>query len=133
YALILLFALRLVFLTAVEKKYPAHEVSYRKALPRDLLATLVCTFAVLPAADYLNKKISFQLVLPDWISDWPLAVRIMLYLVIADFGHYWVHRLLHTRHLWCTHKWHHSPTYMYWLPVGGGSVFHRSVQNNAHT
>ncbi|MGO9418883.1 sterol desaturase family protein [Roseiarcus sp.] len=26
-----------------------------------------------------------------------------------------MHRLMHTRHFWRFHKWHHSPTYMYWL------------------
>jgi sterol desaturase/sphingolipid hydroxylase (fatty acid hydroxylase superfamily) len=41
------------------------------------------------------------------IGQLPLPLRVILYFVLADLGHYWVHRLIH--------KWHHSPTYMYWL------------------
>jgi sterol desaturase/sphingolipid hydroxylase (fatty acid hydroxylase superfamily) len=47
----------------------------------------------------------------------------------ADFGHYWVHRLLHTRHLWRAHKWHHYPTYMYWLAGVRGSVVQTTLVN----
>ena len=37
------------------------------------------------------------------------------YLVIADFGHYRIHRFMHHKYVWRIHKWHHSPTQMYWL------------------
>jgi sterol desaturase/sphingolipid hydroxylase (fatty acid hydroxylase superfamily) len=127
-----LFGMRLIFLTAIEKRYPAHDVSYRKSLPRDILATVVFGFAVLPAADFINNRIMFQPVLPSWALQWPLAVRIFLYLVLADFGHYWVHRLLHTRHLWRAHKWHHSPTYMYWLAGVRGSIIQMTLTNMAY-
>src|ERR1700722_513057 len=45
----------------------------------------------------------------------PLALRFLLYLILADLGAYWVHRLLHTAPLWRTHKWHQAPTELYWL------------------
>jgi sterol desaturase/sphingolipid hydroxylase (fatty acid hydroxylase superfamily) len=35
--------------------------------------------------------------------------------VLADLGAYWLHRLIHTRHLWRIHRFHHSPTQLYWL------------------
>src|SRR5262249_47766177 len=110
-----LFVVRLVVLTALEKRNPAHLVSYRSVLPRDILAMLVIGFCVAPAADFLDRRIVYPPVLPASVLEWPLAIRILLYLVLADFGHYWVHRLLHTRHLWRAHKWHHAPVYMYWL------------------
>ncbi|HEX9877250.1 MAG TPA: sterol desaturase family protein [Gammaproteobacteria bacterium] len=46
--------------------------------------------------------------LPSW------AV-LLLYVVAADLGSYWAHRLLHTRFLWDAHAWHHSPRYLYFL------------------
>ena len=45
----------------------------------------------------------------------PLAVRVLCYLLVADFGHYWIHRLMHYKVFWRIHKWHHAPDYMYWL------------------
>jgi sterol desaturase/sphingolipid hydroxylase (fatty acid hydroxylase superfamily) len=40
---------------------------------------------------------------------------VLCYLVVADLGHYWIHRLMHHEYLWRIHKWHHAPDYMYWL------------------
>jgi sterol desaturase/sphingolipid hydroxylase (fatty acid hydroxylase superfamily) len=45
----------------------------------------------------------------------PLVLRVLCYLVVADFGHYWIHRLMHHERVWRIHKWHHAPDYMYWL------------------
>jgi sterol desaturase/sphingolipid hydroxylase (fatty acid hydroxylase superfamily) len=116
---VLFFAARLVILMAPEKRDPAYSVSYREVLPGDILAMLVFTVAVTPASEFLDRWIIYQPpVLPPSVLEWPLAIRIVFYLVLADFGFYWVHRLLHTRYLWRAHKWHHSPTYMYWLASG---------------
>jgi sterol desaturase/sphingolipid hydroxylase (fatty acid hydroxylase superfamily) len=119
---LLLFIGRPIVLTAIEKRDPAHFVPYREVLPKDFLAMLVIGFAVFPAADFLDRQIMYWPKLPQSVFEWPLAIRIFLYLFLADFGHYWVHRLLHTRHLWRAHKWHHYPTYMYWLAGVRGSV-----------
>jgi hypothetical protein len=51
----LLFVFRLIFLTMLEKRNPAHEVSYREVLPLDILATLICSFVVIPTAA-ANKR-----------------------------------------------------------------------------
>jgi sterol desaturase/sphingolipid hydroxylase (fatty acid hydroxylase superfamily) len=59
----------------------------------------------------------------------PLVLRFGLYLAIADFGHYWVHRALHTPRLWRVHKWHHYPTYMYWLAGVRGSLIQQVLVN----
>ncbi len=124
-----LFGFRLILLTALEKWAPAHPVSYRKTLPGDILAMLVLIFGVVPAADFLNRWIAYQPTLPQWILQWPLAIRLVVYVGLADFGAYWVHRLVHTRYLWRTHKWHHSPTYMYWLAGIRVSVVELTIQN----
>ena len=55
-----------------------------------------------------------------------VLIRITLYLLIADFGYYLAHRLMHTKTLWRTHKWHHFPSYMYW-PVGDRATIPQRV------
>ncbi len=126
---VVLIAVRLVLLTAIEKRDPAHFVPYREVVPRDVLVTLVFVFGVLPAADFLDRWIIYPPMLPRSVLEWPLALRFVLYLVLADFGHYWVHRLLHTRHLWRAHKWHHSPTYMYWQAGVRSSIVQQTLVN----
>ena len=126
---LILFGFRLVLLTALEKRDPAHFVPYRKVLPRDILAMLVFAFGVVPAADFIDRWIMYPPTLPQWVLEWPLMIRIALYLVLADLGAYWVHRLLHTRHMWRAHKWHHSPTYMYWLAGVRASVVQMTLVN----
>jgi sterol desaturase/sphingolipid hydroxylase (fatty acid hydroxylase superfamily) len=108
---------------------PAHFVPYRKVLPKDILAMLVFAFGVVPTAEFIDRWIMYPPALPHWVLEWPLTIRIALYLVLADLGAYWMHRLLHTRHLWRAHKWHHSPTYMYWLAGVRASVVQMTLVN----
>lgn len=124
-----LFCIRLVVVTGLEKMAPARPVSYRTKLPRDTLALMLFIFAIAPASNFLNRWISYQPALPQWVMEWPLAIRVMIYVVLADFGAYWIHRLVHTRHLWRSHKWHHSPTYMYWLAGARVSLVEITIQN----
>jgi sterol desaturase/sphingolipid hydroxylase (fatty acid hydroxylase superfamily) len=44
-----------------------------------------------------------------------LAVRIIVALVVIDFTLYWLHRAMHSRLLWNTHRFHHCVTEMDWL------------------
>ena len=126
---LVLFGFRLVLVTALEKMAPAHSVPYWKVLPRDILVAAACGFLVVPAADFLDSYIMEQPALPRWVLEWPLTIRILLYLVLADLGAYWVHRLQHTRYLWRAHKWHHSPTYLYWMSGIRLSVVQATLQN----
>ena len=126
---ILLFTLRMMFLTAIEKRYPAHPVSYLKVMWWDVGAALVIGFAILPAAGFVNRWFAFRPMVPASVMSLPVAWRFLLYLVIADFGHYWVHRLMHSPYFWRVHKWHHSPTYMYWLAGVRGSLFQQILVN----
>lgn len=127
--LALLFVMRIVFLTALEQLRPAHPVRYREVMLRDIAAALVCGIVIIPAAGFVNRWVAFRPPVPHEILSLPLAARFLLYLVIADFGHYWVHRLMHTRYLWSTHKWHHVPTYMYWLAGARGSLLQQILVN----
>ena len=56
---LVLFGFRLVLLTALEKRDPAHFVPYRMVLPRDILAMLVFAFGVVPAADFIDRWIMY--------------------------------------------------------------------------
>ena len=121
--------IRLVVLTALEKRNPAHFVPYREVVPRDLLASVVIVFGVIPASQLIDRWIGYAPILPQSVLEWPLTVRILLYLVFADFGAYWMHRLVHTRYLWRAHKWHHYPTYMYWQAGVRESVVQTALFN----
>lgn len=50
---------------------------------------------------------------PAEILGLPLALKLLIFFIFEDFGLYWMHRFMHTKHIWRVHKWHHSPTYMY--------------------
>jgi sterol desaturase/sphingolipid hydroxylase (fatty acid hydroxylase superfamily) len=54
-----------------------------------------------------------------WPHHWPLIVQLMLMLLIAEFGRYWVHRLAHRNPwLWRLHAVHHSPARLYFFNAG---------------
>jgi sterol desaturase/sphingolipid hydroxylase (fatty acid hydroxylase superfamily) len=108
---------RFLFFTPLELMWPARRVSYLRAIGRDLVVVLLLTYAMYPAAGYLNRIIpgKYHFPVPATIAHLPLGGRLLLYFILGDLGHYWIHRLTHTRYFWRVHKWHHSPTYMYWL------------------
>lgn len=128
-AAILLLLLRILILTRIERAHPAHPISYKKVWKRDAVAGLVFTAAVFPAAVFVDNYLPVRPTVPASIMALPLVVRFFIYMVVADFGHYWVHRLLHTNAFWRAHKWHHYPTYMYWLAGDRGSVIQQILVN----
>ena len=128
-ATILLLLLRILILTRLERHNPAHPISYGQVWKRDAIAGLVFTLAVFPAAVFINQYMPIRPSVPQAIMSLPLVLRFMMYMVVADFGHYWVHRLLHTPGFWRAHKWHHYPTYMYWLAGDRGSVVQQVLVN----
>ena len=112
-----LFLGRVLFFTALELFWPARKVSYWPVIARDFAAYLLVVWAFAPMGAYLNRHVAPAGFHPvsAMIVHWPVAVRVALYFIVGDFGHYWVHRLTHTKYFWRVHKWHHSPTHMYWL------------------
>jgi sterol desaturase/sphingolipid hydroxylase (fatty acid hydroxylase superfamily) len=70
----------------------------------------------------------YQLVwLIQWqnvVAQWPVAVTVVCFTLVTDCAVYWAHRLLHSRWLWSTHAWHHSPRYVYWASGLRGSPVH---------
>ncbi len=126
---ILLVLLRILILTRLERMNPAHSISYGDVWRRDAIAALVFAFVVYPAAVFVDNYLPLRPAVPDTVMALPLVARFILYMIIADFGHYWVHRFLHTPLLWRAHKWHHYPTYMYWLAGGRGSILQQILVN----
>jgi len=133
----LLFVARLIGFTALEVLRPARTVFYRKVILYDLAAFAVYQALIFPAAVRIDHWIAVRPHLPAALLAMPLAVRVLCYLVVADFGHYWIHRLMHYKVFWRIHKWHHAPDYMYYsfvdlspwwmaLAIGAG----HAVQND---
>jgi sterol desaturase/sphingolipid hydroxylase (fatty acid hydroxylase superfamily) len=110
--------------TVVELIRPARKLRYRKTLLRDIVSLLVYQFGVTVAAVYVCSPAGYYVRhhLSAAVAALPLAPRVVLYYLAADFGSYWMHRLMHTRHLWRTHRWHHSPHQLYWLAGTRASV-----------
>ncbi|PYO05806.1 MAG: hypothetical protein DMD75_26490 [Candidatus Rokuibacteriota bacterium] len=111
----LLLVSRMVFFTTLEVIRPARPLAYRAVIRNDLVALAAYIYIVFPLAAHLNHLVQGQPSYPASVAVLPVPLRVALYYVLADFGHYWVHRLTHTRFFWRVHKWHHSPTYMYWM------------------
>jgi sterol desaturase/sphingolipid hydroxylase (fatty acid hydroxylase superfamily) len=111
----LLFICRAILFTVLEMARPARVVAYRAVFMNDLTASLAYAYLIFPLAAKLSMVAPGYHSFPASIGELPLSVRVILYFVLADFGHYWIHRLIHKQFLWRVHKWHHSPAYMYWL------------------
>jgi sterol desaturase/sphingolipid hydroxylase (fatty acid hydroxylase superfamily) len=101
--------------TVAELVRPARKLRYRKELPLDAVAFLVYQLAVFPAAVWVSDPVTGFVHLPSAVLGVSLPLRVLALYLFADFGSYWMHRLMHTRHAWRVHRWHHSSTRLYWL------------------
>jgi sterol desaturase/sphingolipid hydroxylase (fatty acid hydroxylase superfamily) len=129
---IVLFPFRLLGCTLVERWFTAHRFVLRKVIALDLATTLFLVLVTLPLANKVISLLGVHAAVPDIIQSLPLAARVVLYLVLADFGHYWIHRLMHHRFLWSIHKWHHSPTHMSWAAGNRESLIDAILVNSAY-
>lgn len=111
----LLFVARLIGVTMLESFIPARRVPYRTVLFLDIVGFITLVYVTTPAAGYLRGFIAVKPVLPESILTLPTMVVFLLYYFVGDFGAYWMHRFWHLSPIWRVHKWHHSPTSMYWL------------------
>jgi len=68
--------------------------------------------ATVKAGVWLGTRIGAR----PWPSHAPIIVQMFLAIWIAEFGHYWFHRLSHENALvWRVHAVHHSARRLYWL------------------
>jgi sterol desaturase/sphingolipid hydroxylase (fatty acid hydroxylase superfamily) len=118
--------------TGIELLMPAHKIDYKKVIWRDLSSTLVVIFMGLTVAITLGLiHLHFKAYFPtlNWVHHRPFYIQFILYILLADFGLYWVHRLMHTKHWWRFHRWHHYPQYMYWAAGFRASIVHQFLFN----
>lgn len=110
---------------------PFRQLAGRPAIGADIMAAIATTFFAVVAETLLDVPADF---VSDQIDGWyalventPWWLAVPVYIVFADFGAYWAHRALHSRLLWPTHAWHHSPKYLYWVSGLRGSPVHLVV------
>lgn len=113
----------------VERLWRARPIPWRSVLLADLLATLFYVVVVAQAAQFLNRWVGLRGPWPAFFGEWPLWARLVLYLVIADFGAYWMHRFVHLRPFWRIHRWHHLPVRLYWLAGTRSSILQQTLFN----
>jgi sterol desaturase/sphingolipid hydroxylase (fatty acid hydroxylase superfamily) len=103
--------------TVAELVRPARKLRYRKAVPLDVVAFAAYQLAMLPAAAWVTDPVLglVRYAPLSALSGVWLPLRVVMFFLVADFGSYWMHRLMHTRHVWRVHRWHHSSTQVYWL------------------
>ncbi len=117
-----LLILSAVVIILLERKFP-----YRKGLPlfRDgfwvdfvwytliqsfFLKIVIFDYIIYPIDQYYRFS-SFHIV-----SNWPIILQVLFFLVTHDFYIYWFHRLQHnSKILWRTHEAHHSNKEVDWL------------------
>jgi sterol desaturase/sphingolipid hydroxylase (fatty acid hydroxylase superfamily) len=104
-----------VVCTVAELVRPARPIRYLKAVPLDLVAFVAYQLAVFPVSQLVTDPVLDYLPVSSVIQSLWLPLRVVMFYLVADFGTYWMHRLMHTRHVWRIHRWHHSPTRLYWL------------------
>ena len=97
---------------------PAHKSRYSKwsALPLDIVACIAYQFPIYGMAQRAGRVSGS--VFADYngfIYQIPLGARLAFAVIFQDFGSYWLHRMLHTSKWWNLHRFHHSPTELYWL------------------
>ena len=97
-------------------------ITVQVALPLLLAVSLVSVLA-----QYL---VAHGIVLGTvWPHHLPVWFQVVLMLLIADFGRYWLHRAFHKFGLmWRFHAVHHSPRRLYWLNVGRFHPIEKAVQ-----
>jgi sterol desaturase/sphingolipid hydroxylase (fatty acid hydroxylase superfamily) len=103
--------------TVAELVRPARKLDYKSALGADVVAFGVYQLIVFPLAVTVSDPLAAYIGLPRQpLEDLlPLPLRVLMFYLAADLGSYWLHRLMHTRHVWRVHAWHHTPKTLYWL------------------
>ncbi|HPV84375.1 MAG TPA: sterol desaturase family protein [Nitrospira sp.] len=113
---------------AAEWLKPARPIAYRAVFWRDLLALGVYNLSFLIVVQ-LTDRIPVPQYLPTALDNLPTAGKLVLFYIVEDFGLYWAHRLMHTSLVWPVHRWHHSPTSLYWLAGIRATIPHIALFN----
>ncbi len=92
---VIIFILRFVIFSTLEYFFVAHDFDRKRVIMADLVSMFFYIVIIFPLAQYLSNYVGVALPTLSHINDIPLAVRILLYFIVADFLHYWLHLLMH--------------------------------------
>lgn len=112
YLFFIFLGVRSVILLGVEHFFSHYPVEYKKIFKEDVFIMFLYLLVVFPLAQIMLDSINIRITPLSFLVSLPFGIRFILYLLLADGLHYWVHRLMHHRLFWRTHKWHHSFTHM---------------------
>lgn len=110
-----------LFFIAAEKWKPLSNINIKSVIALDIVAAVISGI-LFSACGYLLNNLYKEYLFYAQLKHIPVFVRVMMFYLLADFGAYWVHRLMHTKLFWKSHCWHHAPKYMYWLSGARGSA-----------
>lgn len=104
----------------LENRNPLEEIDRKKHLKFDLTVVtvsslMVAGITILLLDGIVRTWLTNNVELFESIISQSLWIRILLALVVGDFGYYIAHRLMHTSTLWRTHVFHHSIQEIYWF------------------
>lgn len=125
------FLIRFVIFSLIERSFYAYKQKEKGLLVANLGTMFFYALVTFPVAQYLSNTILSTSFIVPGIDTLALIVRIVLYFIVADFLHYWIHRLMHLPFLWRIHMWHHSPKQMSWLAGFRTSLLDATVVNFA--
>jgi sterol desaturase/sphingolipid hydroxylase (fatty acid hydroxylase superfamily) len=117
-----------LIIDCAERLRPAFPVDRRRELPINILAMV----SVILLGEQ-SKKIAhgvFKLIhLQSFISisaltSLPGPAKVFFAVILTDFSLYWVHRAMHGKLLWPTHRFHHSIGEIWWLSGARTSFTH---------
>lgn len=107
---------------------PAFPVDRRRELPLNLLA-MASVILLGEKAKTIAHRFFQSIHLESFVSipflrSLPGSVKIILAIVLTDFSLSWVHRAMHGKLLWPTHRFHHSIGEIWWLSGARTSFTH---------
>ena len=117
--------------TVFELVRPSRKLNYWAfdAIALDIVSFFFTQFVVFYWAGYIRGHVPLRFRPTQLLLSIPLPVRVVAYVVVADFGGYWMHRLTHTKYLWRVHHFHHSITQMYWFAGVRDTIFQQALSN----
>jgi sterol desaturase/sphingolipid hydroxylase (fatty acid hydroxylase superfamily) len=99
---------------ALEYWRPSRPLRYRQVLLQDVAAFAAYQIFFVIAAQ-VTKHVPFPSYSYLRWQALPFALKLVVFFLVLDGLAYWMHRLWHTPWVWPIHRWHHSPTELYWL------------------
>lgn len=127
----IIFLIRFLLWTTLEHFFRMHTFNRCEVFLSDLTTMFFYMIVIFPLAQYSSNLIGIEGSFLSFLADLPLILRIILFFIIADFLHYWVHRLMHQTYLWRIHRWHHSLDHMSWMGGFRATVFDATLVNLA--